>query len=101
MFTGDGSDVPLAIANARPADDPLHQNASPALREHFAQYVHAEIKKHVPSIPDFGEDWIRCVFAGQLLDRHLLQEGVTNFLTSHKWTRTNGGFVVPRGVFSF
>ncbi|KAJ7614263.1 hypothetical protein DFH06DRAFT_1344216 [Mycena polygramma] len=97
-FTGAGSDVPLNIANDRALNNPMHLNAAPGLRTNFAGFVHGKVQGAVPDIPDFGEEWARCTYAGQMLDRHLLQEAVMDFLTEGKWSRTNGGFVVPRGV---
>ncbi|KAJ6455271.1 hypothetical protein C8R47DRAFT_1166293 [Mycena vitilis] len=99
-LTGAGSDVPLDIANERALNDPMHKNAAPALRALFARWVHGKIQESV-EIPDFGEEWARCMFGGQMLDRHLLQEAAIEFLTLAKWGRTHGGFAVPRGLVPY
>ncbi|KAJ7919940.1 hypothetical protein B0H13DRAFT_2427629 [Mycena leptocephala] len=97
VFSGAGSDIPLDIANDRAAHDPMHPNASAAQRQRFAQFIHGKVKEAVPDIPDFGEEWARCNFAGQMLDRHLAQEAVMKFMEDQKWSLTHGGFRVPRG----
>ncbi|KAJ7911302.1 hypothetical protein B0H13DRAFT_2010175 [Mycena leptocephala] len=97
VFSGAGSDIPLDIANDRAAHDPMHQNASADQRKCFAQFVHSKVKEAVPDIPDFQEEWARCTFAGQMLDRHLAQEAAMKFMEDQKWSLTHGGFRVPRG----
>ncbi|KAF7333342.1 hypothetical protein MVEN_02349500 [Mycena venus] len=97
-FTGAASDVPLDIANSRAANDPMHKNADPALRTTFAEWVHGVIKAAIPDIPGWKESWVRCTFAGQMLDRHLKQEAVFEFLADSKWSGTRGGYVVPKGL---
>ncbi|KAJ6595104.1 hypothetical protein DFH09DRAFT_1413021 [Mycena vulgaris] len=96
VFTGAGSDIPLDIANDRAAHDPMHKNTSAAQRERFAQFVHGKIQEAVPGIPDFQEEWARCNYAWQMLDRHLLQEAAMKFMDDQKWSLTHGGFRVPR-----
>ncbi|KAJ6567809.1 hypothetical protein B0H10DRAFT_2110465 [Mycena sp. CBHHK59/15] len=102
-FTGAGSDIPLEIANDRAANDPMHKNAPPALREAFARFVHGRVKEAVPDIPDFGDDWTRCNYAGQMRERHVLQEAVDAFMddSTAKWSLTNGGYRVPRNSTNF
>jgi hypothetical protein len=101
VFSGAGSDIPLDIANDRAAHHPMHPNASAAQRQRFAQFVHGKVKEAVPDIPDFGKEWARCNLAGQMLDQHLAQEAVMNFMEDQKWSLTHGGFRVPRGEFRF
>ncbi|KAJ7182130.1 hypothetical protein C8R46DRAFT_1210715 [Mycena filopes] len=111
VFTGQGSDIPLAIATSRAKNDPLHKDAAPGVREAFALFVHAQVQaavlvlakfgsvQHyaVPEIPDFGEQWAVCTFAGQMLDRYLLQERIFKFLEKNKWSRAKG-LMVPRAL---
>ncbi|KAJ7688939.1 hypothetical protein B0H14DRAFT_3051652 [Mycena olivaceomarginata] len=89
QFTGTGSDVPLDIANSRAQFSPLHEHALPGLRAEFVDFLHA----------DQGHDWGRCKYAGESLDRYLLQQAAFDFFAG--WGRTAGGFAVPRGHDKF
>ncbi|KAJ6474227.1 hypothetical protein C8R45DRAFT_1103208 [Mycena sanguinolenta] len=57
---------PLEIARNRAAANPLHKDASPELRAEFAQDLYRRVKTVVPDLPDYGEEWPRCKFAGQM-----------------------------------
>jgi hypothetical protein len=97
-FTGAGTDIPVDIAADRAKHDPMHTKANPGLRDEFSKFIHASVKAAVPGIPEYGEDWTRCVFAGQMLDRYLMQEAAFKFLGA--WSRTQGGYMVPHGESS-
>ncbi|KAJ7818125.1 hypothetical protein B0H14DRAFT_2601547 [Mycena olivaceomarginata] len=99
QFTGTGSDVPLDIANSRAQFSPLHEHALPGLRAEFVDFLHAKVKAEVPNMPDQGHDWGRCKYAGESLDRYLLQQAAFDFFAG--WGRTAGGFAVPRGHDKF
>ncbi|KAJ7501646.1 hypothetical protein B0H11DRAFT_2224523 [Mycena galericulata] len=98
-FTGAGTDVPLEIASDRAMNNPMHKNATPGLRGDFARFIHETVRAEVPDIPEYGADWPRCVFAGQLLDRKLHQDAI--FTVLGKWGRTRGGYLVPKGFGEF
>ncbi|KAJ7939703.1 hypothetical protein B0H13DRAFT_1850469 [Mycena leptocephala] len=99
QFTGTGSDVPLDIVNSRAQFSPLHEHALPGLRAEFVDFLHAQVKAEVPNMPDQGHDWGRCKYAGESLDRYLLQQAAFDFFAG--WGRTAGGFAVPRGHDKF
>ncbi|KAJ6526506.1 hypothetical protein DFH09DRAFT_1371656 [Mycena vulgaris] len=94
-FRGVGSDIPLEIASDRAKHNPMHKNATPGLRDDFSKFIHARVKAAVPGIPDFGEEWTRCTFAGQMFDRYVMQDAVFKFLAG--WSCTVGGYKVPQG----
>ncbi|KAF8194865.1 hypothetical protein K438DRAFT_1968804 [Mycena galopus ATCC 62051] len=98
-FTGTGSDVPLDIANSHTESNPMHSKAAPGLRDEFAVFLHAQVQAFVPGIPNYKVEWMRCKYAGQMLDRQLLQQAVFEFFAG--WGRTGGGFVVPAGCAGF
>ncbi|KAF7342663.1 hypothetical protein MSAN_02023700 [Mycena sanguinolenta] len=60
------TDKPLDVARNRAARDPMHRDAPSELRAEFARDLHKRVKTHVPSLPDFQEEWPRCTFAGQM-----------------------------------
>ncbi|KAJ7710805.1 hypothetical protein B0H17DRAFT_1190494 [Mycena rosella] len=93
-FAGKGSDIPVYIAADRAKHDAMHKNAAPGVRDGFAEYLHSVIKAAVPDIPDFGDEWIRSMFAGQMLDRYLNQEAVFTFLS--KWSGAMAGYMTPK-----
>ncbi|KAJ7727469.1 hypothetical protein B0H16DRAFT_1778644 [Mycena metata] len=100
VFTGAGSDVPLDIAVDRARHNPFHKDAAPGLLESFTKWLHAQIQAAVPDIPDFNEPWPTCTFAGQMLDRYLLQEAIFKFLSTKKWARAKG-FKIPDASESY
>ncbi|KAJ6572882.1 hypothetical protein DFH09DRAFT_1277366 [Mycena vulgaris] len=85
-FRGAGSDIPLEIASDRAKHNPMHKNATPGLCDDFSKFIHARVKAAVPGTPDFGEEWTRCTFAGQMFDRYVMQDAVFKFLAG--WSCT-------------
>ncbi|KAJ7473664.1 hypothetical protein B0H11DRAFT_2430116 [Mycena galericulata] len=94
QFTGSGSDIPVEIAADRAKHNPMHKNATPELQDNFRRFLHKEVSRAVPGLPEYGEDWARCVLAGQMLDRFLKQKSAFAFLAG--WSRTQGGYIVPK-----
>ncbi|KAJ7318783.1 hypothetical protein DFH08DRAFT_819671 [Mycena albidolilacea] len=91
QFTGTGLDVPLDIVNSCAQFNPMHEHTLPGLCADF-------VKAAVPNMPDQGQYWGRCKFAGESLNRYLLQQATFDFAG---WGRTAGGFIVPRGHDKF
>ncbi|KAJ6598741.1 hypothetical protein B0H10DRAFT_1959210 [Mycena sp. CBHHK59/15] len=97
QFTGSGPDVPVEIAADRAKNNPMHKNAAPGLQDSFSRFLHKEVSRVVPGLPGYREDWARCVLAGQMLDCFLKQKKAFAFLAG--WSRTQGGYVVPKGCY--
>ncbi|KAJ7113352.1 hypothetical protein C8R43DRAFT_1039992 [Mycena crocata] len=95
QFTGAGTDIPLAIANTRAQQNPMHRDAAPGLLDNFARYLHGLVRAEVTDIPEYGIDWARCNFAGQMRERHVKQEKCFEFF--EPWSRAAGGYTVPQG----
>ncbi|KAJ7683674.1 hypothetical protein B0H17DRAFT_1204973 [Mycena rosella] len=99
QFTGAGTDVPLNIANDRTRHDPMQPGATPELRETFNKYLHTLAQNLVPDIPEYGEEWPRCVLAGQFLERCLTSVTLLEFFV--KWTGAKGGYTVPKSGYEY
>ncbi|KAJ6548951.1 hypothetical protein B0H19DRAFT_1379179 [Mycena capillaripes] len=93
VFTGAGTDVPLAIATDRALHNPTGRRAAPGVREVFLRFLHSVITQEVDGVPEFGTSWPRAKYAGMLLARHLLQEQVLEMFTA--WSRPTGGYIIP------
>ncbi|KAJ6478189.1 hypothetical protein C8R45DRAFT_1101576 [Mycena sanguinolenta] len=70
---------PLEIARNRAAANPLHKDAPPELRAEFAQDLYRRVRTVVLDLPDYGEEWPRCKFAGQMRVRYVNQQAAFQF----------------------
>lgn len=94
-FTSLPGENPLEIANDRARHNPMHASAVPGLRDEFLRFLHAEARKAVPDLADYGKEFPRCDTAGQLLTRFLQQKPALDAFTG--WRGSRGGYTVPKG----
>ncbi|KAJ7245526.1 hypothetical protein C8J57DRAFT_1242128 [Mycena rebaudengoi] len=87
QFTGEGTDIPLAIATDRARNNPRHKLADPGVHEKFIEFLrdHAEAAVDIPtSFPH----------AKTIKDvRYMVQVAVVDVFKP--WQPTSGGYVVP------
>ncbi|KAJ6477755.1 hypothetical protein C8R45DRAFT_1216629 [Mycena sanguinolenta] len=88
------TDKPLDVARNRAAQDPMHRDAPPELRAEFACDLHKRVKGEVPSLPDFGEEWPRCMFAGQMRARFQNQQAAFKYF--EPFGGSLGAYALPR-----
>lgn len=82
----------------RPCEaQPDAQEHSIARRDKFALFIHKTVSEAVSGLPEFGVEWMRSAFAGQMLERKLKQDEVFEFFS--KWGRTSGGYIIPKSEF--
>ncbi|KAJ6484127.1 hypothetical protein C8R45DRAFT_931575 [Mycena sanguinolenta] len=88
------TDKPLDVARNRATQDPMHRDAPPELRADFARDLHKRMKSAVPSLPDFEEEWPRCMFAGQMRARFQNQQAASSPLVAlSELTHSLAGFL--------
>ncbi|KAJ7258648.1 hypothetical protein C8J57DRAFT_1234242 [Mycena rebaudengoi] len=89
QFTGEGTDIPLAIATDRARNNPRHKLADPGVHEKFIEFL----RDHAEAAVDIPTSFPHAKTIKDVLDRYMVQVAVVDVFKP--WQPTSGGYVVP------